>query len=236
MRIVVVSDLHGRSDFIPSIAGELRSADAVVVAGDLTESGSPEELAAVVKEFVAFGHPVLAVLGNSDHPSYGPVLLDLGACLECEGTVLDGGLAAVGCGGGLAVDGTTPYERPEDDLVDTLESAWDRLKADSLVDDGGGAADVESVLVVCHTPPFGCAADCPRPGEHLGSRMVRGFIERRRPLVFVCGHVHEAAAVDRIGPTTVVNPGAFADGHFAVLTLEKTGELWSLEAELRSFL
>ena len=68
--------------------------------------------------------------------------------------------------------------------------------------------------VVCafHGPPHGTALDLIHGEVHVGSRVVRKFLEERRPLLSLHGHIHESPAVsgrfaDRIGPTICVNPG-----------------------------
>jgi len=68
-------------------------------------------------------------------------------------------------------------------------------------------------LVCCfHGPPHGTALDQIHGEVHVGSRMVRKFLEERRPLLSLHGHIHESPAVsgrfaDRVGPTICVNPG-----------------------------
>jgi len=68
--------------------------------------------------------------------------------------------------------------------------------------------------VVCafHGPPHGTALDLIHGDVHVGSRVVRTFLEERKPLLSLHGHIHESPAVsgkfaDRIGPTICVNPG-----------------------------
>jgi len=63
-----------------------------------------------------------------------------------------------------------------------------------------------------HGPPFGTACDQVAPGAHVGSRDVRGFIERVQPVLTLHGHIHESPEIsgrfaDRIGRTICVNPG-----------------------------
>ncbi len=46
----------------------------------------------------------------------------------------------------------------------------------------------------------------------IGSRAVRQFIEQRRPLVTLHGHIHESPIVtgsyaDRVGDSLCINPG-----------------------------
>ncbi len=38
----------------------------------------------------------------------------------------------------------------------------------------------------------------------------------------ICGHIHEAKGIDKIGNTLIINPGAARDGHYA--TIEIDGE------------
>ena len=68
------------------------------------------------------------------------------------------------------------------------------------------------------------------PGDvHVGSTAVREFLEEAQPDICLCGHIHEARAVDRVGRTVVVNPGALAQGGY-VLLRSNSGQL---SAELR---
>ena len=59
---------------------------------------------------------------------------------------------------------------------------------------------------------------------HVGSTAVREFIEEAQPDICLCGHIHESRAVDRIGRTVVVNPGALAGGGY-VLVRSNAGQL-----------
>jgi Icc-related predicted phosphoesterase len=62
-------------------------------------------------------------------------------------------------------------------------------------------------VLVVHGPPFG-ALDRTTPrfgGVNAGSRSLRDWIERGRPGLVVCGHIHEGFGVDRIGSTGVYN-------------------------------
>ena len=49
------------------------------------------------------------------------------------------------------------------------------------------------------------------------------------------GHIHESAGIDKIGDSTVINPGALMEGKYALAELEKTDGKWVVKsAELRS--
>jgi Icc-related predicted phosphoesterase len=59
-----------------------------------------------------------------------------------------------------------------------------------------------------------------RFGLHAGSVAVRRFIEERKPLFSVSGHIHEAQGVDRIGDTVVINTGPALAGNYAEIAVD----------------
>ena len=63
----------------------------------------------------------------------------------------------------------------------------------------------------------------------MGSTAVRDFIDASRPALVVCGHIHEARGIDKLGDTTVVNCGTAYRGHYAIADLNQQAN-----AELRS--
>ncbi len=73
--------------------------------------------------------------------------------------------------------------------------------------------DAEIPLIcVFHGPPHGTALDQITRGVHVGSHETRRFLERKRPLLGLHGHIHESPAVsgrfaDRVGSTICVNAG-----------------------------
>jgi len=44
--------------------------------------------------------------------------------------------------------------------------------------------------------------------EHVGCKAVRKFMEKRRPLLGLHGHIHESEGYDRVRDTLVINPGS----------------------------
>jgi Icc-related predicted phosphoesterase len=62
-------------------------------------------------------------------------------------------------------------------------------------------------VLVTHSPPRG-HVDQSDAGEHLGSFAVLEAIERARPRLAVCGHIHACWEQEsRVGPTRIVNAG-----------------------------
>ncbi len=58
------------------------------------------------------------------------------------------------------------------------------------------------------------------PGVHVGSKVIRQFIERRQPLICFTGHIHEGIGIDHIGHTVVINAGPAGAGNYALAETE----------------
>jgi Icc-related predicted phosphoesterase len=126
MRIAAVGDLHcgkpGSASALPSLFAEAaKRADVLLLCGDLTQKGRPDEGQLLLKELKAAGHiPVVAVLGNHDYESNEVEALT--HVLEEGGVnVLDGeawehedfGFAGVkGFGGGFGEWSLAPWGEP----------------------------------------------------------------------------------------------------------------------------
>ncbi len=62
-------------------------------------------------------------------------------------------------------------------------------------------------MVVTHSPPKG-VADRTSAGRSVGSTAIRAALERIRPRLAVCGHIHDSQGVSGlIGATRVHNLG-----------------------------
>ena len=65
-------------------------------------------------------------------------------------------------------------------------------------------------------------------GEHVGSQGIQKSIHEFQPQINVCGHIHEAKSISKIGKTTdVANPGMLKDNG-AVLIDIADGENYEL--------
>ena len=69
--------------------------------------------------------------------------------------------------------------------------------------------DVPKVkILVTHAPPFNTDADLTEGGDHVGSSGILKSIHELEPQINICGHIHEAQSLSKIGMTTdVANPG-----------------------------
>jgi Icc-related predicted phosphoesterase len=111
----------------------------------------------------------------------------------------------------------TPYELDDEELSRRIEHGFGRVT---------GAR----VVIFCpHAPPSRTECDRLSSGEHVGSEVIRAFIEREHPQLVLCGHIHEARAMDRIGGSRIVNPGPVADGHYAIVDIDEEGAAVTLD-------
>jgi Icc-related predicted phosphoesterase len=71
MRIAAIGDLHfkgrGNEEIISIFDGVEKEADLLILAGDLTDSGLPDEMEALLGGIKKIPLPIIAVLGNHDH-------------------------------------------------------------------------------------------------------------------------------------------------------------------------
>ena len=209
MKIVYLVDVHGRFEAVPAALRKIGDVDLLVVGGDITTAGTPDDARRAIESWLPLAPRVAAVAGNMDSPEIDACLVDLGVAIDGGGLALDG----VGVFGVSAAPYSplhTPYELSEDELAGRIASAFESVR------------DCRVRIFCPHAPPHGTACDRLRSGEHVGSVAVRAFVDAEQPDVALCGHIHEARAVDAVGATRVANPGPAALGHYAVVEIGET--------------
>ena len=189
MKILAFSDVHTDLEAAARLVEAARDADVVVCAGDL--ASVHDGLEPTVEGLAAIDAPTVLVPGNNE--------TDAALREACSGwgaaTVLHGEAAEIdgrsffGLGAGVPV---TPWDWSFDLTEDEAAAMLSGCPRDA-------------VLVV-HSPPKG-HVDL-SGGTHLGSEAVLGAIEDRRPILALCGHIHDSWGEEAtIGPTRVINLG-----------------------------
>lgn len=209
MNLLCITDLHGSQTALEAILAEAGPVDVILLGGDLTNFGTPNVAEEIVAAARSANPRVLAVAGNCDSPAIDERLAQLGVSLFGRG-VIEGDAGFYGVSAMPPWMGTM-YELSEEQIAAALEA---------------GRRDVQGTpraVVVSHPPPRDTKVDKTRGGDHVGSTSLREFVERTAPDLLVCGHIHEARGLDRIGPTTVVNCGPGFRGDYAVAHLENSG-------------
>ena len=188
MRLLAFSDIHRDLEQARRIADRAPEADVVVAAGDF---GSIHRgVAELIDMLVVVETPTVVIPGNNETED------DLrDACagwkaatvLHGEGTEIDG-VSFWGLGAGIP---TTPWPWSFDLTEEEAERAL--------------ASCPEGVdVMVLHSPPHGYLDG----DRSLGSKAILEAIERVRPRVAVCGHIHECAGQEAsIGSTRLFNLG-----------------------------
>jgi Icc-related predicted phosphoesterase len=190
-RLLVYSDIHRDLGAARSLVARAAEADVLVCAGDL--GVMRRGLAETVAVLSETSTPTVLVAGNAESDA------ELAAACAAwpAAHVLHGSGAEVegvsfwGLGGGIPVTpfGSWSFDISEEDAAPLLEGC----------PEGG--------VLVTHSPPYG-HVDSPSPGDHLGSRAILQAIERARPALVVCGHIHaQWGGRSRLGETRILNAG-----------------------------
>jgi Icc-related predicted phosphoesterase len=203
IRIAAVGDLHFGLDSDGEMLGRLEEltdrADLLLLAGDLTKSGAPQEAAAAARVLGKVGIPSVAVLGNHDYHS--DASRDVAAHLESAGVrVLEGnhevveidgtrvGIAGTkGFGGGFAGACATDFGEPEmKEFVRHTKRLADRL-AENLAT---MQADVRIALM--HYSPIRGTLHGERLEIYpfLGSYLLAEAVDHGGADLVVHGHAH----------------------------------------------
>lgn len=213
---IAVGDIHDETDRFAKIP-ELAQADGIIVTGDLTITGGVKQAEMVMDVLRSHNPMVLAQIGNMDRPEVDLWLSEQGWNLHTTTRELTPDTVIFGVGASTFTPFGTPSEFPESAFAAWLETCWQK------------ARNYPHSVLVSHNPPKDTACDVIPGDVHVGSTAVREFLEEAQPDICLCGHIHEARAVDRVGRTIVVNPGALAQGGY-VLLRSNSGQL---SAELK---
>ncbi len=187
MKLLALSDIHADEtalDRLRTVA--MRDAyDAVIIAGDITHNG-PVSFAQEVLEL--FDGKLFCVHGNMDGPDVVSALSASPSFIHGK-KVKFGSWNIVGLGGSNPTPFHTPSEYSEEEIGRVLEAA----KVD------------EFTILVSHPPPQGILDNVGT--MNVGSTAVRACIEKQRPIVTICGHIHEVEGQKIAGDTLVVKLG-----------------------------
>lgn len=181
--------------------------DLVAVAGDLTNFGKSEKVKKVLVELDKINKPLFYVPGNMDSEDSDNIEFSNVKPLHGKARNFQG-LNFLGLGASNPTPFRTPNEVPEEMLSLLLGKALDEKPND------------DPIFLISHTPPLDSEADKLRGGRHVGSFSVRDFIEREKPVVVLCGHIHESKSISMISETLCVNPGPGAHGNAVIIEVK----------------
>jgi Icc-related predicted phosphoesterase len=238
LRVAAAADLHAseasRERVERAFADLEGEADVVLLAGDLTTGGEPEQVEVIASACRGLDVPVFAVLGNHDHQAQrtdvlaevlagaGVRLLDR-ECASCEVEELELGVVGTkGFVGGF----------PGSALPDFGEPLLRRVYAETTAEAGAIAHGLQEIIhcdvriVLLHYAPVVDTLEGEPPGIHtyLGcERLATPIAENGADLV-LHGHAHAGSFEGRIGEIPVFNVAVHVTGrNFWIFELDGSG-------------
>jgi Icc-related predicted phosphoesterase len=207
VRIAATADLHfGKSSvgtLQPLLSQITTVAEMVVIAGDLTDYGLPDEARALVKDLTAIVRiPIVVVLGNHDFQSGAEqevqqILVDAGIYVLDGDSCVVNGVGFAGCkgfAGGFGRGVLGPWGEPAVKLF-VHEAVNESLKLESAL----ARLRTEKKVVVLHYAPIeGTVTGEPREiYPYLGCSRLEEPLGRYGVTAVVHGHAHKGAMEGR---------------------------------------
>jgi Icc-related predicted phosphoesterase len=215
LKILALADIHGHINPLKSTLEEAGDVDFILVAGDLSSYDGTlgAEVVYTLDEWCRkHGCKAFIVPGNTDGKEIASLNLKTTSLIHMRVEIAATYVVA-GIGGGLGFSFWDTSKLTDDIMAKYIN--------DFLARYGAGLAPYRWLLLT-HTPPYGTKTDVLYTGTHVGSKALRALIESRKPLVTVCGHIHESRGVDSIGRTLVVNPGPNYRRFYGIIELDGT--------------
>jgi Icc-related predicted phosphoesterase len=234
LRIAAAGDMHAveplREHLERAFAAAADECELILLAGDLTTHGLPEQAVVLADACRGARAPVVAVLGNHDHHSgqaegVTDVLRGGGVIvLDRDHTILEIGELEVGIVGTKGfVGGFAGAEIP-----DFGEPALRRIYQETTLEVQAIEEGLEEIagchkrVVLLHYAPIAdtLVGEPESIWAFLGSGRLAGPIGMHRPDLVVHGHAHRGAAIGAIGEVPVHNVAVQVTGQdFALLEI-----------------
>ncbi len=192
MKILAASDIHGDTNLAKALAekAEKEKVDLVVLCGDLTFH--EQSTANLIGPFIKKNQKVILIPGNHETIATADFLADMYNVTNLHGySIKFNNIGFFGCGSaniGL-------FQLSEDEIYNLLKKGYEKLR------------DVKKKIMVTHVHPKGSIIE-KFSNYFEGSSGVKKAIDKFKPDLLLCGHVHEAEGIeDTIGKTRVINVG-----------------------------
>ena len=196
MKILAATDIHGDIKLMKKLSKKAKEnkVDAIILCGDLTLFEN--NIDGLFEPFLREGlKNIYFVPGNHETEAtadfwakvYAPYVKNIH---KKSIKTKDSKIGLIGLGGaniGL-------FSENEEKVLENI------LNADKELN------NVEKKILVVHDAPFGTKLDF--IGEHVGNKGIRIAIEKIKPDLVLCGHIHETFNLDdEINTTKIINVG-----------------------------
>jgi hypothetical protein len=221
MKILIISDIHGDLENMLNFLDKIKELgldfDVIVSNGDWTDINTPRGFTQediflmLVEELKELKKPLLGVPGNMDTEKIIKILEEENISIHGKGRIInDVGFYGYG---GAKTPFETNIEPSEEELKLGLENGWKDVK------------DAKFKVQVTHNPPKNTRVDIISSGMHVGSEVVKKFIEEKQPIVAISAHIHEARGTDNIKETQLINAGRFPEGYCGFVEITEEGKV-----------
>jgi hypothetical protein len=213
-KILAISDVHGEENENLYTYLNNNEIDLVLILGDITNFGPLDFVGTFIEKVADCGVDVIAIPGNCDPKGICNAINEVSFCLH-NNIIAYGDAILFGYGGSNETPFNTPGEIQDNKIygdVFELLANYDYVYN----------KDVPKVrILVTHAPPFNTEADKVESGDHVGSQGILKSIHEFEPEINLCGHIHEARSLSKIGITTdVANPGMLKDNGAVLIELK----------------
>jgi len=192
MKILASGDIHGDTRLAEKLAkkAEKEHVDLVILCGDLTYGEMSTKN--IIGPFVKRHQKVLLIPGNHETVATADFLADLYGVKNIHGySVKYKNIGIFGAGGAnIGV-----HQLTEKEIYDLLKKGFEKIKY------------LKKKIMVTHVHPKGGLME-KFTNIFPGSSGVKKAIEKFKPDLLLCSHVHEAEGLEeKVGKTKVVNVG-----------------------------
>jgi Icc-related predicted phosphoesterase len=234
IRLAAAADIHCAEPLREHIARAFRAiaeeSDLVLLAGDLTTHGLPEQALVLADACRPLTIPVVAVLGNHDHHSGSSAeicsVLEEGGVqvLDREHLILEIDQVEIGIVGVKGFVGGFPGAEIPDFGETLLRQIYREttLEVEALEEGLEAVAGCHRRIVLLHYAPVTdtLVGEPERIWAFLGSGRLAGPIGMHRPDLVVHGHAHHGSPLGAVGEVPVHNVAVHVTGEdFLLLEL-----------------
>jgi Icc-related predicted phosphoesterase len=213
MRILVVADVHGDTEKLDAILkeSEAMKPDVIVCPGDFTDMYQQNTVFSqadigemIVQKLLAHNKNVLCVPGNQDPYEMIAIFDEYGVNIHGRTRKV---MSTIFAGwGGAQTPFNTLIEPTPEETKHVLGQFKQKLAGKDFV-------------MVVHNPPKDTKLDLAGGDKHVGSDDIRKFVEEAEPRLLISAHIHESAAIDRLGDTAMFYPGPVFEGKYGIVDI-----------------
>lgn len=189
MKILGFVDTHGDKKIIRHLIKKSEEVELMVCAGDISIWGN--NVKEILIELEKTKKTLLILPGNHEFEEElkkDCQKFDYVVYLH-KGSYQIGNYYFFGYGGGGFSEKDLEFERVSERFLATIKEG-------------------SKIVLVTHGPPYGTKLDALPGLGHRGCKSIRQFINKAKPLLHICGHLHENAGnYEVVGKTLVSNPG-----------------------------